>query len=95
MTGNESYSPAKIDSHCAFDHNLPDDAATPAEVFTDFANGDFSLSLTSRARNKGATSGLTLLPAVDLAGNPRVFGRGIDVGCYECQKKPGVAVILF
>ena len=95
-TGKGCYTGVHIDSNCTTVSNLTEDAATPAEAFfADFANGDFSLSLTSRARNKGAISGLTLLPAVDLAGNPRVFGRGIDVGCYECQKKPGVAVILF
>lgn len=26
---------------------------------------------------------LALLPAVDLIGNPRVYGSGIDLGCYE------------
>ena len=95
-TGKSAFTAVKMDTdHGTYVNNLTD-ADSPAEAFfADFANGDFSLSLTSRARNKGATSGLTLLPAVDLAGNPRVFGRGIDVGCYECQKKPGVAVILF
>ncbi|MBQ3748021.1 MAG: right-handed parallel beta-helix repeat-containing protein [Kiritimatiellae bacterium] len=93
-TGKESYSTAKIDSHCAFDHNLTDDAASPAEVFADFANGDFSLTPTSRARNKGTSSGLALLPAVDLAGNPRVFGKAIDIGCFEAQKTPGFSVFI-
>jgi hypothetical protein len=32
--------------------------------------------------------------ATDLAGNPRVFGRAIDVGCYELQKNPGMLLIV-
>jgi hypothetical protein len=42
--------------------------------------------------NKGNTP--SVLPAVDLAGNPRVFGRAIDIGCYECQRKFGFSVLI-
>jgi hypothetical protein len=39
-------------------------------------------------------SGLAILPSVDLAGNPRVFGKGIDIGCYECQRKLGFSIMF-
>ena len=29
----------------------------------------------------------------DLDGNPRLFGRRIDMGCYECQK--GLGLLIF
>ena len=31
---------------------------------------------------------------VDLAGNSRVFGKGIDIGCYECQVTPGFVILV-
>ena len=65
----------------------------PQELFKDFANGGFMLKPGSAACNKGVEEGLALLPSVDLAGNPRVYGT-IDVGCYECQKKLGFSVII-
>ena len=43
--------------------------------------------------NKGNSP--SILPAVDLAGKPRVFGRAIDIGCYECQRKPGASLIVY
>ena len=48
----------------------------------------------SPAYNRGTTSGLALLPSVDLAGNPRVFGKGIDIGCYESQRKFGFSLLI-
>ncbi len=95
-TGKSAFTAVKMDTdHVTYVNNLTD-ADSPAEAFfADFANGDFSLPPTSKARNKGTSDGLALLPAVDLAGNPRVSGKAIDVGCYECQKRPGIAVLVF
>ena len=31
---------------------------------------------------------------VDLAGKPRVFGKAIDIGCYETQSLPGFKLII-
>ena len=31
----------------------------------------------------------------DLAGNPRIRGKAIDIGCYECQElPPGLTILL-
>jgi hypothetical protein len=35
-----------------------------------------------------------LLPSVDLAGEPRVFGKAIDIGCYESQMKGGFVIVV-
>ena len=82
-TGKEKYTSVKMESHSTYANNIDD--ATAFSVFRDFAGGDFQIKPGSPAANKGTTSGLALLPSVDLAGNPRVFGKAIDVGCYECQ----------
>lgn len=68
--------------------------ASATSLFKNFAGGDFTLNAASAAVNKGTTSGLTLLPSVDLAGNPRVFGKAIDIGCYECQSQPRTMIIM-
>lgn len=47
---------------------------------------DFSLAWNSPCINAGSTDTLQLLiPAEDLAGNPRIMGGEIDMGCYEYQ----------
>ena len=49
--------------------------------FIDPASGDYRLLAGSALRNAGAAvSGIS---AFDLAGNPRVSGGAIDIGCYE------------
>lgn len=66
----------------------------PSALFSDFANGGFTLNASSVAYNKGTKSGLALLPSVDLAGNPRVAFDKIDIGCYERQSKPVTMIIM-
>lgn len=66
----------------------------PSVLFKNFAAGDFTPKAGGAAYNKGTTSGLTLLPSVDLKGNTRVMFDMIDIGCYECQVRPGLAVIV-
>ena len=56
-------------------------ANTP--IFTDADGGDFSLQAGSPAIDGGVDDGM--LPATDLAGNPRVQGDAVDVGAYEAQ----------
>ena len=92
-TGKSSWTSAKIDlDHCTYVNNLDD--ATAFSIFKDFANGDFTLAIGSAAQDAGTTNSLALLPSVDLAGNPRIYSKAIDVGCYECQKKLGFAVVI-
>ena len=53
-------------------------------MFVDIHNRDFHLQAGSPAINSGTvdTAGL-MIPEKDLAGNPRVIGNRIDMGCYE------------
>ena len=94
-TGKDRFTATKIDEHCTNVFGLTDADTSADDVFEDFAGRYFVPSMFGAAYNKGTTSGLALIPAVDLAGNPRVFGKGIDIGCYECQKKPGVAIVVY
>ena len=103
-TGKAKYTSVKVDKeHCTFDNNLTDDAtaytsksfAAPlATIFKDFEKDDYTLPPTSPACNKGIKTGLALLPSVDLLGNPREFGKAIDIGCYECQRLLGLAILI-
>jgi hypothetical protein len=95
-TGKEKYTAVKMDTdHGTFVNNLTDGDASPADIFKNFANGDFRPKPAGAAYNKGTTDGLALLPSVDLAGGERVkfFGK-IDIGCYECQMKPGFVAVI-
>src|SRR5690606_4302246 len=67
--------------------NLDATGMTIDDIFTDPANGDYTLNETSPAVNTGNNS---LFPdldenTLDLAGNPRLFGAVIDLGAYESQ----------
>lgn len=62
-------------------------------LFKNFANGDYRPKTGGALADKGTTT-LALLPSVDLAGNARQKFKGIDVGCYECPRKPGFAVVV-
>ena len=63
-------------------------AADP--LFTDATNGDFTLSDGSPCRDAGAYADW-MATARDLAGNRRVRGESVDIGCYE---GPGVGLIM-
>ena len=65
--------------------------------FTDAANGDYTPMTRSPLYDAGCQEPwlLSLVGDKDLAGNPRVFGKRVDIGAYECQKlKPGVMLIF-
>src|SRR5439155_3116812 len=55
--------------------------ATPADLFV-APGSDFHLLATSPAIDHGTA---TQASGVDLEGNPRPVGAGIDVGAYEAQ----------
>lgn len=73
--------------------------ASAESLFADFARGDFTPLPGCAAYNAGTTAGLALAPSVDLAGNPRIFdatGKArIDIGCYECQRRPGMTLVIW
>ena len=52
-------------------------------LFVDASNGDYRLREDSPCIDAGNSTNSMF--AVDLAGNPRVKGRAIDMGCYEYQ----------
>lgn len=58
-------------------------------LFTDFANGDYTLKASAEVKDKGNggnanVAGLIGVYNTDLNGNPRVKGT-VDYGCYEIQ----------
>lgn len=55
-------------------------ATTPAQLFTDAANGDLTLGDGSPAIDNGMAPGA---PEQDMLGNARPQGAGIDIGAYE------------
>ena len=79
-------------------NNLDGTAYSITDIFTDPANGDYSLKNTSPAVNAGnnslyTTAGGNLTTDNDLAGNPRLFSGSpnpdvIDMGAYELQAEP-------
>jgi hypothetical protein len=60
-------------------------------LFADAANGDFTLQPGSPCRNAGVVEDW-MAGATDLAGSPRVSGRGVDMGCYELFTPSGLCV---
>ena len=74
---------------CLSPVQINDTCAVEAESLTYTAPdaGDFSIVATSAAAEGGATRDW-MAGATDLAGNPRVYGKAIDIGCYECQSEP-------
>ena len=94
-TGKEKNTAVRMDTdHGTYVNNLTDADASPADIFKNFAAGNFSVKPGGAAYNKGTVDGLSLLPSVDLAGNPRVMFDKMDIGCYECQKQPGFAIVV-
>jgi len=63
-----------------------------AKFFNDYANGDYSPKTGGPLVDAGVN--YDGMAATDLAGNPRKFGKGVDIGCYECQKIPGFFIFV-
>ena len=59
-------------------------------LFEDYANRD--LTPGAVLKNKGAAIDGCAFPSVDLAGNPRVYGKAIDIGCFERKPGPGMTI---
>jgi hypothetical protein len=62
-----------------------------AEVFTDYASGDYTPKAGGPLVGKGAN--YEGMASVDLAGNPRKVGSKIDIGCYELRSTPLVIFV--
>lgn len=56
---------------------------TAAEFFKDYANGDYTPASGGPLYNAGAN--YEGMASVDLAGNKRLVGSRIDIGCYEAR----------
>jgi hypothetical protein len=66
------------------------DPGNLAGAFKDYANGDYTPNPAGPLYNAGVTP--EIAPSVDLAGNKRVQGKSIDIGCYETA--PGNFTII-
>src|SRR5690606_29968755 len=79
------------------DYNMIGGGVNP--LFKNPAASDYSLSLFSTAIGAGSNSAYgDLTGALDLAGNPRLWGIAIDLGAYERQEAgiaPGIGNILY
>ena len=65
-------------------------------LFADPADGDWTPKCRKGADslyNAGTTNGVDL-PTKDLRGNPRLHGRKVDVGCYECYFSVGTLIFI-
>lgn len=99
-----TYTSARIDTaHCTVVYCVTDDAeplkanancsvSTVDEMFKNFAKGDYSPKPKGALFDVGTTPSVSA--AVDLTGKPRVMFAGIDVGCFECQRKLGFSVTI-
>ena len=61
--------------------------------FVDAAKGDFTIRSKSPCRDSGIVEDW-MIGGCDIVGNPRIFGNGVDMGCYERNNFPGFAIIF-
>jgi len=94
-TANEKYNDIKTTDDTEIDYSLINYIKGGADYkehnimgdpkFTDPENEDFTLCPDSPCINAGFSE-INVGP-VDLAGNPRIVGKGIDMGAFEFQGK--------
>ena len=76
---------ASVFDSCLSDGEEPINATCHVEpsdkTFRRFSRGNYVIRGASVGRDKGKT--LTDAPATDLRGRARLFGKSIDIGCYE------------
>ncbi len=100
VTGLGACSSVNFESHMNVVNCAMDDAAwnqycvsgPVSAMFRNFAAGDFRPLTAGILYNKGIAA--SVASAVDLAGAPRVYGKAIDIGCYECQHDPATILIV-
>ena len=77
--------------NCAFPVAANETTVTDDPSFKDAANGDYTFFVSSALRNAGAT--VEDMTDKDYAGNARLSGATIDIGCYEFdESQPAVAL---
>ncbi len=85
-------------SHCCYANAAAVNAngnVAGAPLFRAAAARDYTLRPSSPCRNAGLNAAFdTLEDATDLAGLPRLFGKAIDIGCYELQSGAGTLLLL-
>ena len=64
---------------------------TAAEFFKDYANGDYTPASGGPLVGKGAN--YEGMASVDLAGNKRLVGSRIDIGCYEARSSALIMIV--
>ena len=69
------------------------DGADGTKINFDAKKAPYHLHVSSSCRNKGLSQPW-MVGATDLDGNPRIFGKAVDIGCYECQEGPGLVILL-
>ena len=84
-----------------FDHCASDAAETydqkgsilglTSAAFKNYANGDYTPVSGGSLYNKGAN--YEGMASVDLAGNPRKVGKGVDIGCYEASSSALMIIV--
>lgn len=80
--------------NCATDTASPVNATCIAGTRGSFfKDGAYTPNASSLLRDAGVEIP-RFANGVDLAGNPRVHGREIDIGCYECQTVPGLTIFV-
>ena len=83
--------------NCVADVAIPegvDCIKTEAFGFTDWANGDYTLTSASPLIDRAVTDDVSQYLALDLAGTARPSGDKLDIGCYEYDMKNGCVSIL-
>ena len=69
------------------------DGADGTKINFDAKKAPYHLHISSSCRNAGQGREW-MKGATDLDGNPRIFGKAVDIGCYECQEGPGLVILL-
>lgn len=68
--------------------------ASLADIYMGLGTKNARLRADAPARDRVAVGDAGTMPALDLRGQPRLYGEGYDVGCYEGQSVPGLLMIV-
>ena len=80
--------------NCATDGDTPINDTCVLATKSDFKNyevGDLTPAICKALYDAGDDTGIS---TTDLAGNPRLFNKHVDIGCYESQRVAGLMMIV-